>query len=589
MLREMNDEHTAPETISDAAIGSRAQFGEVTVSSPGKVLIAGGYLILEKENLGITVAGSSRFYATVRKSPEFSPATGRNGLLRMIVRSPQFHERYIFGYDVETDEVCSIEGSNVFVAKCLQLVFSFLRERQGVSSFRTQLQELLSSAQGLEIILQADNDFYSQLEYLQQRQWPISAESLRKLPKFLACPVEEDGKVSVAKTGLGSSATLTTSLVAVLLRFFGMIQLAPRHSGSSPKKVRANSSTDSSAGNAGLHNSGNSSNNLAEDLRIVHNLAQLVHCKAQGKIGSGFDVASAVYGTQVYQRFSPDAFASLLEDNGAHETASERASFAKRLVASVLDVDRSLWDQVIQPFRLPSGLTLLLGDVCGGSNSPAMARAVLNWKAQQAEEAKRVWGQLAQANRALLSALQQLLLLEQTNAKAFTEALVVLATHSFVTHDNVVSSGDQHNASMYVAVKEALEEVHRSVMKGRSGMRIMGTAAGVEIEPQAQTDLCDATMSLAGVVAAAVPGAGGNDAIFALVIDTSALGLSAQQPYSPVDAVESFWAQWGSSTTSPTESTVAVSNRAVVVCPLLLRPSSSHCKSSGKDGVRVEE
>lgn len=36
-----------------------------------------------------------------------------------------------------------------------------------------------------------------------------------------------------------------------------------------------------------------------EDRRVVHNLAQLVHANAQGKIGSGFDVAAAVYGAIV--------------------------------------------------------------------------------------------------------------------------------------------------------------------------------------------------------------------------------------------------------------------------------------------------
>lgn len=47
-------------------------------------------------------------------------------------------------------------------------------------------------------------------------------------------------------------------------------------------------------------------------------------------------------------------------------------------------------------------------------------------------------------------------------------------------------------------------------------LKKMGDSAGVGIEPEAQTALCDATMALPGVVAAAVPGAGGNDAIFAL-------------------------------------------------------------------------
>jgi phosphomevalonate kinase len=173
------------------------------MSSPGNVLIAGGYLIKEKENLGITVAGSSRFYATIRKLAGTSASTEKNGNLRIVVRSPQFHESYTFGYVVETDEIFNIEGSNVLVAKCLQLVFSFLRENQIDGSFRAHLQELLRSAQGLEIILQADNDFYSQSEPLQQRNWQISAESLRKLPKFSPWPKGENGKCVRSKNRIG--------------------------------------------------------------------------------------------------------------------------------------------------------------------------------------------------------------------------------------------------------------------------------------------------------------------------------------------------------------------------------------------------
>ncbi len=35
---------------------------------------------------------------------------------------------------------------------------------------------------------------------------------------------------------------------------------------------------------------------------VVHNLAQLSHCYAQGKVGSGFDVSSAAYGSHIYTR-----------------------------------------------------------------------------------------------------------------------------------------------------------------------------------------------------------------------------------------------------------------------------------------------
>ncbi len=187
MLKEFHGEHnvSGESTVQELAHELRDLFSEVTVSSPGKVLIAGGYLILEKENLGITVAGSSRFYATVRKLGNGKSA---QDILRILVKSPQFHESYTYGYNVATDEISQISGDNVFVAKCLQLVFSFMREKLGVDVFSGQLQHLASLAEGIEIVLQADNDFYSQLQPLKERSWPISAESLRKLPKFLECP-----------------------------------------------------------------------------------------------------------------------------------------------------------------------------------------------------------------------------------------------------------------------------------------------------------------------------------------------------------------------------------------------------------------
>ena len=76
----------------------------------------------------------------------------------------------------------------------------------------------------------------------------------------------------IAKTGLGSSAALTSSLVGCLLQYFDIIHI-------------------------GLHSD-------SHDRRITHNLSQLIHCNVQGSIGSGFDIASCIYGTQMYRRFS---------------------------------------------------------------------------------------------------------------------------------------------------------------------------------------------------------------------------------------------------------------------------------------------
>lgn len=110
---------------------------------------------------------------------------------------------------------------------------------------------------------------------------------MASLPPFssITFNAEESGgenrKPEVAKTGLGSSAAMTTAVVAALLHYLGVVNL---------------SSTD---------------NHIQEEkdtavLDVVHIIAQTAHCIAQGKVGSGFDVSSAVYGSQRYVRFSPE-------------------------------------------------------------------------------------------------------------------------------------------------------------------------------------------------------------------------------------------------------------------------------------------
>lgn len=84
----------------------------------------------------------------------------------------------------------------------------------------------------------------------------------------------------MAKTGLGSSAAMTTAVVAALLHYLGVVNLSCL------------------------------TEDDVADLDVVHVIAQTAHCIAQGKVGSGFDVSSAVYGSQRYIRFSPEVLSS---------------------------------------------------------------------------------------------------------------------------------------------------------------------------------------------------------------------------------------------------------------------------------------
>merc|ERR1712224_189102 len=91
----------------------------------------------------------------------------------------------------------------------------------------------------LQLTVLGDNDFYSQEETLKARNLPYTADSLRALPPHQPCV---GGAAALRKTGLGSSAALVTSVVGAL--------------------------------SALLHFEGD----------CVHNVAQLAHCAAQGKV-----------------------------------------------------------------------------------------------------------------------------------------------------------------------------------------------------------------------------------------------------------------------------------------------------------------
>jgi phosphomevalonate kinase len=132
-------------------------------------------------------------------------------------------------------------------------------------------------------VIVGDNDFYSQRAQvsfltfimtflmkikLKEKGLENTFDALASLDPFCKTHATLG---TVHKTGLGSSAALTTSLVAGLLKHFGAVKTLSED----------------------------------EDLCVVHNTAQLVHCYAQGKVGSGFDVSSAVYGSHRYNRFSP--------------------------------------------------------------------------------------------------------------------------------------------------------------------------------------------------------------------------------------------------------------------------------------------
>lgn len=92
----------------------------------------------------------------------------------------------------------------------------------------------------------------------------IKLKNLKEKKFKIESYTDEEFKIGKEKSGLGSSASITTATIAGLLAFYGI-----------------------------------------KDKETIHKLSQYAHNLAQKNVGSGVDVAAATFGTVKYVRFSP--------------------------------------------------------------------------------------------------------------------------------------------------------------------------------------------------------------------------------------------------------------------------------------------
>ncbi|KAI6046084.1 ribosomal protein S5 domain 2-type protein [Pisolithus marmoratus] len=437
----------------------------IVVSAPGKALLAGGYLVLDPAYSGLVISVSSRFYTVIRGG---APSVGPN---EICVRSPQFIDAtWKYTVTFNNDDVlvseslhrASPSNRNKFVHCALQLTLKLVSEWNPKTL-------AASLSDGLDIAAVADNDFYTQKR--EPGEPHPSTASLSQIPPF--CPLNLT-LPDVQKTGMGSSAALITSIVSALLLKFGVISKEgfSRH--------------DSS------------------DRVLTHNTAQLVHCLAQGKVGSGFDVSAAVFGSHIYRRFDPKILAPLMDELIPHPNAA-------------VDQNKPTWNSRVIPFQLPPLVRLVLADVAGGSNTPSL----------NVEDAKQLWISIDRSNQDMVDSLRELSSLYSADTEAYEAAWA--------------------EADISVAqrtVTQAFYRAHQAGQTTRLLMRKMGECAGVHIEPPTQTELLNESIAQAGVVAGGVPGAGGDDAIWVLVLE------SKDVLETPLHRIEQVWREFEQRTQS---------------------------------------
>jgi phosphomevalonate kinase len=428
------------------------------VSAPGKVLFAGGFLVLDRAHTGVVFGLDARIHVLVARealslsTPQdpLSTAASASSLL-LLVQSPQFRDAN-WGYSISGNgekklvRITQVQGvgsvglecgdggdgmgltasRNKFVETTLRYVLTYVAHVRSVGEIVGQ-----DSKDGLRVRILADDDYYS------------SSASSNKAPEEGRRKGFADFGVKLSdahKTGLGSSAALTTALVGALLNHY---------LGADPSQRR---------------------------LSVVHNLAQAAHCAAQGKVGSGFDVAAAVYGSCLYRRFTP----SVLEAVGE----AESDGFGERLHRCVEDLADIKWDVEVYGDRVkvPEGLLLVLCDVDCGSETPSMVRKMLAWRKEKPEEASVLWTSLQMGQEELCKELDKV--------------------------GNLLSQDSRSDT--YDALGDTISTI-------RSLVREMSVKSGVPVEPEVITELLDYCSSIGSVVGGMAPGAGGYDAVALLV------------------------------------------------------------------------
>lgn len=465
----------------------------VVASAPGKVLMTGGYLVLERPNAGIVLSTNARFYAIVKPLyEEIKPESWAWGWTDVKLTSPQMARETMYKLSLKhlkLQPVSSSGSRNPFVEHAVQYAVAAAHATLDKDKKDT-LQRLL--LQGLDITILGCNEFYSYRNQIEARRLPLTPESLASLPPFASITFNaeestgENRKPEVAKTGLGSSAAMTTAVVASLLHYLGVVNL------SSLAEDQLQGKKD------------------AAELDVVHVIAQTAHCIAQGKVGSGFDVSSAVYGSQRYIRFSPEVLSS-----------AQNAGMATPLTEVIDDVLKAKWDHERTKFSLPPLMTLLLGEPgCGGSSTPSMVGAVKKWQRSDPQDSLETWRRLSEGNSALEAHLNTLSKLAEKHYSAYEciiNACSLLPAEKWLERANEPTQAE--------IVKELLG-ARDAMLRIRYQMRKMGEAAGIPIEPESQSQLLDTTMNMEGVLLAGIPGAGGFDAVFAVTLGASSKNVT---------------------------------------------------------------
>ena len=237
---------------------------EVISKSPGKCLICGGYLILNKNKKGVVI-NSDTYIETKGKIENYIYKENEYFLIKIFSDNEKKEYKYnIIFKDNSLNVLEDKYDKNKWILNCIKSsIYIYSLNFENLENFFNNLK-IISKCISIEII--SDYRFYS---YNKE--------------KF------ENNDCKSIKTGLGSSSALTCSINSTLMNIFYLYNLKKQNE-QIPQYSNINSIPDKKFKSCILVSS-ILSNNLS-----------------QNKIGSCFDIISSLTGNQIFQQISYNLF-----------------------------------------------------------------------------------------------------------------------------------------------------------------------------------------------------------------------------------------------------------------------------------------
>jgi phosphomevalonate kinase len=192
----------------------------------------------------------------------------------------------------------------------------------------------------------------------------------------------------------------------------------------------------------------------------IYKLAAIAHYLGQGKIGSGFDIASSTFGGFIaYKRFDPEWLLKQLRKN-----------------KDLSEVVGMRWPELlIEPLYVPEGMNLLVGWTGFPSSTPKMVKKMNQWRDNNKKDYVRIFNKI----------------------------------------------GDLVEELIEVWKEEDKDKILKLIKKNRIYLRELGESSGINIETKELRELSDIVDSYGG--AGKLSGAGGGDCGFAITFNQESI------------------------------------------------------------------